>query len=242
MEPLRSVLADGGAPPGALETWFAAALRDGFALAAAGASAPFREVARAAAESVLAGIDEARRSASETAARLVEAMQRLRVHPDVPDGLRALAVAGVRVVTLTNGAADTARRLLDEAGVGSLVEAHLSVEDAGRWKPHPDAYAYAARACGVAPERVLLVAAHPWDVDGAQRAGMSAAWLDRAGVPFPHVLRRPPVTATDLVGVAAAIAGRGSAGDGERGRGDQGHGQPGVDGARAAGVREQRRE
>lgn len=68
------------------------------------------------------------------------------------------------MVTLTNGSLAQSQALLERAGVADLVEQRLSVDDAGRWKPHPDAYDYAARTCGVPLERCAMVAVHPWDL------------------------------------------------------------------------------
>jgi hypothetical protein len=34
---------------------------------------------------------------------------------------------------------------------------------------------------GVAPELMLLVAVHPWDIHGAAQAGMGTAWVNRTG-------------------------------------------------------------
>ena len=31
----------------------------------------------------------------------------------------------------------------------------------------------------------MLVAVHPWDIDGASRAGLVTAWLNRSGGPYP---------------------------------------------------------
>jgi 2-haloacid dehalogenase len=53
----------------------------------------------------------------------------------LPEGLHHLHEGGVRLVTLTNGAAAMSDGALSRAGVLDLFEARLSVTDAGRWKP-----------------------------------------------------------------------------------------------------------
>jgi 2-haloacid dehalogenase len=70
---------------------------------------------------------------------------------------------------------------LRPAGIRDQFELLLSVEDASGWKPARAAYDYAAAACQVAPEQMLLVAVHPWDIHGAAQAGFSAAWINRTG-------------------------------------------------------------
>jgi 2-haloacid dehalogenase len=54
---------------------------------------------------------------------------------------------------------------------------------------------------------MLMVAVHPWDLHGAARAGMATAWIDRTGAPYPDVFVPPTLTAVDLPGLAAQLAG-----------------------------------
>jgi 2-haloacid dehalogenase len=108
----------------------------------------------------------------------------------------------MRLVTLSNGASTVAERSLEAAGLRGEFEALLSVEEAGAWKPAPAAYQFAARRCGVDVADLLLVAVHPWDTDGAVRAGAAAAWVDRAGSPYPPYFSRPQYTARSLVELA----------------------------------------
>lgn len=81
----------------------------------------------------------------------------------------------------------------------------MSVEDAGAWKPDREAYDYAARECGTAPDDMLLVAAHPWDIDGAARAGMHTAWINRSGLPYPGHFTPPERTVTALADLAGQL-------------------------------------
>ena len=142
MTPLRERFVAAGAPGTLLETWFAGTLRDGFALAAAGSAASFPLVAAGAMRSVLALEPQLSQPIDDIVASVLAGFQELVLHPDVADGMRLLADAGLRLVTLTNGSAALAAKLFDAAGIADLVERRLSVDDAGRWKPHPRSYAY----------------------------------------------------------------------------------------------------
>jgi 2-haloacid dehalogenase len=199
LEPLRERFEQVGVPGHRLETWFAATLRDGIALAAAGSSAPFRAVAHG----VLRGM-----LAEHGADHVLAGMAELPLQPDVTAGLRALRDAGLRVATLTNGSAETAAGALERAGVGELVEHNLSVDDLGRWKPAPEAYLRACAALDLAAEDAALVSAHPWDVHGARRAGLLGVWLNRGGAPWPEAFAEPDTGASQLAGVAPALAAR----------------------------------
>lgn len=208
LEPLRLRFTAWGAPGHLLETWFAGTLRDGFALAARGSAEPFADVGAAVLTGLLRHVDNLSISVPGAVEDLLEGVKELDVHPDVPAGLRALGDAGFRVVTLTNGSLAQAENLLERAGVAGLVELRLSVDDAGRWKPHPDAYRYVSRQCGVPLERCAMVAVHPWDLQGAAAVGMTCGWIDRQRTPWPAVFPEPDVTGATLSAVADGLANR----------------------------------
>lgn len=205
MSPMAQRFEDIGAPPHLAKLWFATLLRDGFALTAAGASRPFAELGTAALRTVLHGVD-LDRDTDAAVDHVMSGFPELGVHPDVPDGVRALRASGRRLVTLTNGATSVSEALLTGAGIRDRFEALLSVEDAGAWKPAGAAYEYAARMCGTGPGDMLLVAVHPWDIDGAARAGLATAWIDRTGGPYPSTFTPPSLRATGLTDLAGQLA------------------------------------
>ena len=205
LEPLRSRFEEVGAPGHLLETWFASTLRDGFALTASGAYADFRTVAAGVLTGLLGQIDTLRNDPGDAAEHIVTGFGQLDVHPDIEEGVRKLADAGVRMATLTNGSAEVAEALLERAGLANLVEALLSVEAVKRWKPAPEPYLYAARELGVAPGECTLVAAHPWDIDGAKRAGLQGAWLNRKGSRYPEFFQRPDASGETLGSLADTL-------------------------------------
>lgn len=204
MAPMAGRFTDVGAPGLLAAAWFAAVLRDGFALTAAGDKEPFARLARGALDAVLAGVS-LNRPPAEAADYILAGFSDLSVHPDVPDGVRLLREGGLRLVTLSNGSADVAGKLLTAAGVRSEFEHLLSVEDAPAWKPAPAAYAYAARACSVPAAQMLLVAVHPWDIHGARQEGMRAGWVTRGPTPYPGYFAAPDLRAPDLSTLATQI-------------------------------------
>ncbi len=186
-----------GAPASLFGVWFAAVLRDGFALTVAGESKPFADVGRALLHEMLPE-EQLNRDRDSAVAHVLDGMQHVEPQPDVLPAVRALAEAGYRLVTLSNGAVENAERLLADADVRGHFEHVLSVEDAGVWKPHAEAYAYAAKVCGVSPEEMLLVAVHPWDVHGAAGAGLRTAWVNRSERIYPEVFTAPDLTVTSM--------------------------------------------
>jgi 2-haloacid dehalogenase len=201
LSPLGARFVEVGASASAAPLWFASILRDGFALTAAGDNPPFAGVAR---ELLLNQLSQStlNRSVEEAARHVMDGFASLELHADVASGVDRLQQDGFRLVTLSNGATSVAERLLNAGNVAECFERLLSVEDAGAWKPSPEAYHYAASACGVPPEELLLVAVHPWDVDGARRAGLQSVWVNRAGAPFPGIFTDPTYTVTSIEEVA----------------------------------------
>jgi 2-haloacid dehalogenase len=145
MAPMARRFADVGAPDLLAKVWFASVLRDGFALTAAGGKETFGRLAHGALEAALAGVD-LNRPIAEATDHVLSGFSDLSVHPDVPDGVWLLRQGGLRLVTLSNGSADIADRLLLKAGIRGYFERLLSVEDADAWKPARAAYAHAAQS------------------------------------------------------------------------------------------------
>jgi 2-haloacid dehalogenase len=202
MSAIRDRFEEVGAPGHLMPTWFAGVLRDGFALTAAGGYAGFGQVADAVLRGLLAGSPEWKGDLDTAVSYVLDGFAELGLHPDVPEGMRILRDAGVRLFTMTNGSAALTDRLLERAGLLDLVEARLDVSVPRVWKPAAAAYRYAVDRAGVPPGQAALVAVHPWDIDGAQRAGLVGAWLDRLGAPYPDVMTAPQVTAPDLTTLA----------------------------------------
>lgn len=202
LEPLRPHVTALGLPPSALEGWFAAALRDAFALAATGDFKPLPAVLEGALDQVLA---EQKLNPNRSArAALVNRMDTLAPREDARAAFEALARARIRIVALTNGGKATTRHLLEKAGLERLVERIVSVDEVGLFKPRREVYERVAQLCKVKPKRVALVAAHPWDIQGAKAAGLRAAFV-RIERSFPASMRAPDVEAGSLTEAAHAL-------------------------------------
>jgi 2-haloacid dehalogenase len=51
----------------------------------------------------------------------------------------------------------------------------------------------------------MLVAAHPWDIDGAHRAGLGTAWVNRARGRYPAYFKAPDLQAQSLLDLAEQL-------------------------------------
>ncbi len=113
-----------------------------------------------------------------------------------PDALTHLATASRRLPPWPDSVAELERltaRLpvlaLSNAGPTTLL--HLAAHSGMRWhhavtahevsayKPAPALYERAVQVADRAPERILMVAAHAWDLRAAQKAGMRTCYVGR---------------------------------------------------------------
>lgn len=204
LDPLRAGLAGLGLLPAALEAWWAEALRDSFALAATGRFRPLRDML----ETALDSLCRQYQVASEAPARraLLDGIATLPPAADAAACLDALLQSGIHAHVLTNGSAALTETMLRHARLRDSLGLVLSAEEIGLAKPREEAYRHAVQRTGIAPRRLVLVSAHPWDVHGAKAAGLMAAYV-RRGQPFPPTLLPPDVEAEQLRDVAAVLAG-----------------------------------
>ncbi|HEX8005023.1 MAG TPA: haloacid dehalogenase type II [Trebonia sp.] len=205
MAPMAQRFADVGAPGELAAVWFASLLRDGFALTITGDNEKFGRIAEGMLRTVLASAS-LNRPPEDAVRHILAGFTELSVHPDVHEGVRLLASDGISLVTLGNGSSVIAERLLTKAGLLDYFDRLLTVEDAQAWKPAPAAYAYAARACEVDAGQMMLVAAHPWDIHGAHRAGMRTGWISRQPGSYPEYFTAPDIHAPSLAALARQIA------------------------------------
>ncbi len=102
--------------------------------------------------------------------------QRLDPWPDSVAGLDRIA-SRFPVVGLSNASHSALTRI--NAYAGLRWHQALSGEAAQSYKPDPDVYRLAITNAGCSPDRLLMVAAHAWDLRGAQAMGMRAAYVER---------------------------------------------------------------
>lgn len=132
-------------------------------------------------------------------------MRELPPHPEVAQALDRLREAGIRLAALTNSTQQVAESQLENAGLSDHFEQILSADSVKRIKPAAAPYRMAAQSLGVEASEVRLVAAHAWDVAGAQRAGCAAAFVARPGMVLDPLAPTPEVVGSDLGEVADRI-------------------------------------
>ncbi|MDP7342663.1 MAG: haloacid dehalogenase type II [Alphaproteobacteria bacterium] len=136
--------------------------------------------------------DEAIRS------KLLNAYLTLDAYAEVPEMLQKLKSAGVQTAILSNGAPEMLKAAVEGAGIEKLLDATLSVEDVGIYKPHRSVYQMAVDALGVRAERISFQSANSWDAVGATHFGFRTAWCNRFGQPDEQLPAKPDVQIKSL--------------------------------------------
>lgn len=133
-----------------------------------------------------------------TRARLLELYWELAAYPEVPAMLTALRDRGLKTAILSNGSPAMLDGAVQSAGIGDLLDAVLSVESVGVFKPHTRVYDLVGGHFGCAQDEVLFVSSNGWDAAGAAGYGFQTVWVNRAGEPMDRLYATPHHVLPDL--------------------------------------------
>ncbi|SMY08441.1 haloacid dehalogenase type II [Flavimaricola marinus] len=131
-------------------------------------------------------------------ARLLKLYETLEAYPEVPTMLATLKERGLKTAILSNGTPQMLKTAVTNAGIGDHLDAVLSVEDVGVFKPHELVYNMVGARFGCAPESVLFVSSNGWDAAGASGYGFTTVWVNRAGEPVDRLYATPQHILGDL--------------------------------------------
>ena len=138
--------------------------------------------------------------------RLRDLYRTLPAYPEVPAMLDALRAAGRRTAILSNGAPPMLASAVESAGLAGRLDAVLSVESAGVFKPHRTVYDLVGQHFGTRPEEVLFVSSNGWDAAAAAGYGFRVLWVNRDGLPVDRLPWQPHAQAPTLAAVPEIAA------------------------------------
>jgi len=144
---------------------------------------------------------------AELRARLLQLYWELEAYPEVPAMLSALKAKGLRTAILSNGSPDMLTGAVENAQIGPLLDAVLSVETVGVFKPHRSVYALVGEHFGCPRSEVLFVSSNCWDACAGAGYGFRTAWANRAGEPMDRLPWRPSHVIRDLKPIPEIAAG-----------------------------------
>ncbi|MBL7559999.1 haloacid dehalogenase type II [Olleya sp. YSTF-M6] len=129
----------------------------------------------------------------------------LPAHPEVKASLQALKDAGYKLISFTNSSNKGVKTQFENAGLTQYFDDRYSIEDIGKFKPHTDAYDWAARKSGLNPNECMLVAAHGWDIAGAIWANWRTAFISRPGAQLYPLANPPEINESNLKLIAEQL-------------------------------------
>jgi len=125
---------------------------------------------------------------------------------DVESGLQRLKDAGYTMVVFSNGSPGMLTGIMNAANLNPYFKGIVSVDEGKVYKPSPLVYKHVAKRLGRPIDEVRLVSSNPFDVIGAEAAGMQAAWLNRSGGLFDTLAPMPQMVVKSLVELADILA------------------------------------
>ena len=139
-------------------------------------------------------------------ARLMDLYLSLDVFSEVPAMLQRLKAAGLRTAILSNGSPQMLDAVVKKAGIAELLDAVLSVELVGIYKPHPKVYQLAVDHLAIPAGAISFQSSNAWDAYAASAFGMSVVWCNRYGQ-RPERLPGKPDREIELLDELPALVG-----------------------------------
>ena len=123
--------------------------------------------------------------------RLMSLYLRLDTFADVKDALVRLKAAGMRLAILSNGSPKMLAAACESAQLDAVLDAVLSVESVGVFKPHPSVYRLPVERFGLEPRQMCFLSSNGWDAYAAKACGYRALWCNRYSQPAERIPERP---------------------------------------------------
>jgi 2-haloacid dehalogenase len=124
---------------------------------------------------------------------------------DVEPGLQLLKDAGFTMVVFSNGSPSMLTAIMNAAALNSYCEGFVSVDEVRVYKPSPKVYLHVANRLSQPIEQVRLISSNPFDVVGAEAAGMQASWVNRSGGIFDTLAPPPHSVVGSLIELAESL-------------------------------------
>jgi len=129
------------------------------------------------------------------------ARNQLDLFPDVLEGLQRLR-ARYALGSLSNGNADLGR-----IGVADFFDVSLNARSLGAAKPARLCFERLVEHLRLEPHQVIYVGDDPLlDVEAARTVGLSTAWMNRTGQPWPQTVAPANIVAVDCLDLARQLA------------------------------------
>ncbi len=119
-----------------------------------------------------------------------QAYRQLDAYPEAAGVLEHLRSAGLLCAILSNGETAMLDAGVRHAGLQPHLDAVLSIDSVGAFKPDSRVYQMAVDHFSTPPGEMAFVSSNPWDVFGAHHFGFQAFWVNRLHQPVEYGLDR----------------------------------------------------
>ena len=127
-------------------------------------------------------------------------------YPEVAVVLRALKSRGMTTAILSNGSPQMLDAAVASAGIGPLLDAVMSVEEVGVFKPSSKVYRLAVEQLGMPARDIVFVSSNGWDAYAGSAFGMRVVWCNRTGQPPECLPGAPDFEVRSLAELPALLA------------------------------------
>ncbi len=129
----------------------------------------------------------------------------LDAYPDVTGTLTRLRAAGLKTAILSNGSPTMLVAAVGSSALTHLLDATISVEAIGVFKPHPTVYQLAVDQLGLPASRICFVSSNGWDACGAAAYGLRTVWVNRSKQPPERLPTQPEFEIASLDGLGSVL-------------------------------------
>ncbi|WP_281683738.1 haloacid dehalogenase type II [Thalassobaculum salexigens] len=137
---------------------------------------------------------------------LMDSYRTLETYPEVIGVLQALKAAGMKTAILSNGSPDMLESVCDSTGCTALLDAVLSVDELGVFKPDPRVYQLAMAGLGVStPGAISFQSSNAWDAAAASAFGFRVVWCNRFGQARERLPGSPDIELKTLESLPAIL-------------------------------------
>ena len=186
------------------DLWFSNVLKEGFALSSLNYFVPFKKIGENQLQKILKKKDI--KNIEESVEFILDGFKELNAHDDVKKAFQILHKKKVKIVTLTNGNSITTKILLKKNKLEKFVVDCFSVDDVKIWKPFKEPYLNVVNYFNLNVNNVIMIAAHSWDIAGAQNAGLFTGYISRFEGTFHSYLKKPNFSSNNLIEMSNMIS------------------------------------
>ena len=136
---------------------------------------------------------------------LLDAYQSLDCFPEVPGVLKTLREAGLATAILSNAPPMMLEAAVESAGIGDRLDAVISADRLGVYKPSAQVYRLALDELDLARTQVSFQSSNGWDAAGAATFGFRVVWCNRTGQARERMPDAPDVEVRTLDELPAIV-------------------------------------